>query len=163
MRKPVRDPKLPPLPGAPPIEVLFDGTCRYCAREIAFYRRASDPGAVTWTDISQGHDAPVAGIARDAALARLHVIDARGVPVSGSRAFVLIWRQVPRLRLLAAVFALPPFSWVLAAGYEAFLVGHRKARRRAKYDRHGMPETNRNFIDAVALDANVGQGEKHAE
>lgn len=157
------DPAAIRQPSTPPLEVLFDGSCGYCAREIAYYSRASDPGSVKWTDVSQRDDAPVAGITRDAALARLHVINAHGVPVTGSRAFVLIWRRVPRLRPLAAVFALPPFSWLLAVAYETFLVGHRMARKRARDGRQKIQETNLNFINAVALKANSGQGGKHAE
>ena len=113
-----------------PIQVLFDGSCSYCAREIAYYKRATRSGAVEWTDISLGDNDPVAGITRGKALSRFHVIDQLGVIFTGGRAFALIWRQVPHLRLLAHIFSVPPFSWVLAASYEDFLLCHRIARRR---------------------------------
>ena len=100
----------------------YDGACPLCAREIGFYRRQEGADLIRWVDVSAidgGNVLP--NLTRAEALARFTVRDADGVLVSGSPAFVRVWKQLPRFRWIAAVFETQPFAWLLARAYDVFL------------------------------------------
>jgi len=40
---------------------------------------------------------------------------------SGAAAFLALWGQLPRLRLIAGLLSIPPLSWLLERGYRVFL------------------------------------------
>lgn len=100
-------------------EVFFDGACPLCRAEIAAYRRMPGADGIAWRDAAAG-EAP-AEIGAAAALARFHVRRADGRLVSGFRAFLAVWRSMPRLAPLARLLDRPPFTWAGEAGYRVFL------------------------------------------
>ncbi len=100
----------------------YDGACPLCAREIAFYRRQTGAGRIRWIDVSGlGGDLVASDLSHDSALARFHVRDIDGRLVSGGAAFALVWKNLPRFRWLAVIFAPRPFTWLLDRAYIAFL------------------------------------------
>jgi predicted DCC family thiol-disulfide oxidoreductase YuxK len=116
--------------------IIHNGTCPICAREVAQYARAADRAGVA-LDI-QGLDGPArerAGLSRDAAARRFHVIR-DGRLLSGLDAFLVIWEKLPRLRWLARALrprwvralADPLYDHVLAPALYAL---HRRRVRRA--------------------------------
>lgn len=104
------------------VEVYYDGGCPVCSREIAFYRTRPGTETVQWVDVTAA-DATRLGpdLTRDAALARMHVRDADGRLHSGAAAFGALWRQMPGMRWLGALVAIPPIGLVAEAAYRVFL------------------------------------------
>lgn len=105
-----------------PVMVLYDGQCPLCSREIAHYRRRRGADGIEWLDVtcSDTDPAPL-GVTREAALARFHVRDTRGIWRTGAAGFVLLWSGLPAYRWLArlvtALRLLPAMEW----GYTRFL------------------------------------------
>lgn len=101
-------------------EVYFDGGCPLCSREIAAYKRLGSMRDVEWTDLTDP-SADVGEIDRSDALKVMHVRRADGRLATGAAAFTAIWRNDPRMRPLARLLDVPPFSWLAEAGYWIFL------------------------------------------
>lgn len=109
-----------PTTAAPiaPVTVYFDGACPLCAKEVSWYKKSKAP--IVWVDVSGSGD-PAPDLPRAAALARFHVRGRDQALVSGGRAFVLVWAQIPMLRPLAWVMGRPPLVWLLEPAYGLFL------------------------------------------
>lgn len=90
------------------ITVFFDGKCGLCTREINYYRKIAPSGVFDWRDIT-GHtgDLEKHGISHVQALKQMRALDKDGQWHAGADAFILIWRQLSKWRVLAAVVALP--------------------------------------------------------
>lgn len=102
--------------------VWFDGACPLCRREVEAYRHAEGGAALHWIDAS-ACPAPLLppGVAREAALARLHVQEADGRVLSGAAAFVAIWQRLPALRWGVRAAQWPGVLPVLELAYRVFL------------------------------------------
>ena len=113
-----------------PPTVYFDGACPLCAREIAMYRRQPGADRVQWVDVA-GCEAVSIGpdLTREAAMARLHLRRADGHLVSGAKAFIEMWRALPRWAWLGRLLDNRPSLWALEGGYRAFLLVRRSWRR----------------------------------
>ena len=118
------------------LHVLYNGRCPICSAEIRNYRaQAQAAGApVVFEDID-GADLTEWGLDREAAAKRFHVRD-KGQIVSGFPAFVLLWRELPRMRWLAWVFDLPGLRVIARMGYDwlaapALYALHRRREARA--------------------------------
>jgi predicted DCC family thiol-disulfide oxidoreductase YuxK len=102
--------------------VFYDGACPLCEREISFYKRRKGSNGVTWIDVSSSVDDEIApGLNREQALARFHVINAAGKPVSGGEAFACLWAALPGFRHLGRLFQARPLLWILNHAYDLFL------------------------------------------
>lgn len=98
-------------------EVLYNGRCPICSAEIAQYRKqANDAGAdLSFTDL---HDADLSSwnLSPEQATRRLHIRQ-QGHIISGFPAFLLLWRELPRMRWLARLFSLPLLRQIAELGY----------------------------------------------
>lgn len=101
-------------------EVFFDGACPVCRREIAVYQGAAEP-AVQWRDVSAPDSDFVEELDREALLARFHVRRADGTIVSGFKAFLAVWRSIPRLAWAAQLLDRQPFLLLGEGVYRLFL------------------------------------------
>ncbi|MFG6442729.1 thiol-disulfide oxidoreductase DCC family protein [Roseateles sp. LKC17W] len=105
--------------------VYFDGACPVCRREIAVYQRGAGADALCWVDASDcPDDAFGPELARDAALARLHLRQPDGRLVHGAAAFLAMWTALPQhpgLAGLARLLDRPPLVRLLDLAYGAFL------------------------------------------
>ena len=114
---------------APPrrLAVFYDGSCPLCVKEIGFYRRRRGADAIDWIDVSAGLDAGTApvmaapGLKRCDAMARFHVMDARGALFSGGDAFARLWSALPAFSLIGRLARLQPIGWALNRAYDGFL------------------------------------------
>lgn len=110
------------------LQVLFDGGCPLCRREIAYYRRLQALESIEWLDISQEQQRLPEGIDRCHALQRFHLVSAEGEVWQGARAFLRLWRALPGWRFLGYLFSIPPLPSLLELAYRGFL----KLRARIK-------------------------------
>lgn len=113
------------------IDVLYNGSCPVCSREIALYQRhaAEAEAPVDWTDITS--DALPEGLDTEAAAQRLHVV-AGGQLIAGVPAFIVMWSTIPRWRWLARVVALPGVRQIATLIYDRILAPALYARHRRR-------------------------------
>ena len=105
----------------PSLTVYYDGACPLCRAEIGHYRAQEGAGTILFLDAStQTGDLPH-GLTREQAMARFHVRLSDGRIVSGSQAFVEIWKTLPRWRWAARLAGLPGVPPLLEVGYRLFL------------------------------------------
>ena len=103
------------------ITVFYDGKCGLCAREIAYYRRIAPAGVFAWHDITESAELlHSAGISLAEGLKLLHVQDETGQLHIGVDAFIVIWKSLPRWRVLALLVALPVVRPLTNYVYRAF-------------------------------------------
>lgn len=117
-------------------EILYNGQCPICSTEIEHYRaQAETAGApMRFTDLNDA-DLVQWGLSTEDAARRLHVRQPDGSIVSGLAAFIVLWRELPRLRWLARVASLPLVRPMAHWGYErvaAPLLFWMHQRRQAK-------------------------------
>ena len=110
----------------PACTVYFDGGCPLCRREIAHYRALPGADAIEWVDAA-GSDPVVLGpgLARDTALARMHVRREGGSLVSGAAAFAALWSSMPQYARLGRIASRPTVLAFLEVGYRGFLLVRR--------------------------------------
>lgn len=89
------------------LHVLYNDRCPICRAEIEHYRAYAEARAlpIRFEDL---HDAQLGQWGVDAAGAakRLHVRTKDGV-LSGVDAFIALWQEMPRYRVLARIVSLP--------------------------------------------------------
>lgn len=90
------------------ITVFYDGKCGLCRREIEHYKRVAPKGVFAWVDITVTPE-PFTALGYSVAdgLKALHVADDAGTMHIGVDGFIVIWRALPRWRLLAMLVSLP--------------------------------------------------------
>lgn len=84
------------------ITVFYDGKCGLCRREIEHYKRVAPKDVFIWHDITISPSTfESLGIEYADGLKLLHVQDAQGKIYIGVDAFILIWSQIKRWRMLS--------------------------------------------------------------
>ena len=90
------------------ITVFYDGKCGLCRREIAHYKRIAPAGIFSWIDITVDKKAlEKIGIRYADGLKLLHATDANGTVHAGVDVFLLIWKNIPRWRIVATLVGSP--------------------------------------------------------
>jgi predicted DCC family thiol-disulfide oxidoreductase YuxK len=103
------------------IKVYFDGICSNCSREIQYYKTIAPNSVFTWIDIAAD---PAAmnnyQITQATALLYLHAIDHDDTIHVGSEAFALIWKNLPKWRILGHIVSLPIVKQLCKFIYQRF-------------------------------------------
>lgn len=103
------------------ITVFYDGKCGLCSKEINHYRKIAPAGIFDWQDITDSSDdLKTEGISLSEGLKLLHAKDDKGQMHVGVDAFILIWKQLKRWRVLAFFVGLPIIRQIANAAYRAF-------------------------------------------
>jgi len=103
-------------------QVLFDGSCPLCRREIALYKDLKADGEMQWVDISACTYAAPSGLSKETLMRRFHVVTPEGILLSGAAAFVFVWKQLPGWRWLARLASLPGMLTIMEWSYRGFLI-----------------------------------------
>ncbi|KIN71409.1 thiol-disulfide oxidoreductase DCC family protein [Sulfitobacter guttiformis] len=103
-------------------EVLYNGDCPICSREVNQYARISAKQAlpISYDDLADADRLADWGITQQDAAKRLHVRKS-GVITSGIPAFILLWREIPQMRWLARLANLPVIHGAACALYDYVL------------------------------------------
>lgn len=101
--------------------IYYDGACPLCRAEIGQYARLDQDGALDLVNVADPASVLPEGTSRAEALARFHAMSADGRLLSGARAFVEVWQNLPGWRWLARFSRLPGAIWLMEAGYRLFL------------------------------------------
>ena len=116
--------------------VLYNADCPVCSFEIDHYARysAAKKLSIGFDDLNSC-DLERYGVSREDAARRLHVLK-DGRVFAGVDAFLVLWRDMPRYRVLARVVGLPGIRHLASAVYDYLLAPalyvwdkHRRARR----------------------------------
>jgi len=103
------------------ITVFYDGKCGLCSKEINHYRKIAPSDIFNWQDITESADElSNEGITLSEGLKLLHAKDNSGQIHVGVDAFILIWRQLERWRVLAVLVGLPIIRQIAGMGYKTF-------------------------------------------
>lgn len=103
------------------ITVFYDGKCGLCSKEINHYRSIAEDGVFDWQDITQSMDAlSKEGISLSQGLKLLHAKDENGNMHVGVDAFILMWKQFKRWKILAFIASLPIINSTLKFAYKHF-------------------------------------------
>jgi ubiquinone biosynthesis monooxygenase Coq7 len=121
------------LPKCASLQVMFDGSCPLCRREVGVYRDLTPSAPIDWVDVSDPTLSLPAGAQRSALMARFHVRTQDGVLLSGAAAFVALWLTLPGWRWLGRIGALPGVTPLLELMYRGFLLGRPSIQRLARW------------------------------
>jgi predicted DCC family thiol-disulfide oxidoreductase YuxK len=103
------------------LTVMFDGACPLCRREVAVYRGLKARQTVDWLDVSAESAQFADPQDKTRFMARFHVRRADGELLSGARAFIALWLQLPGWRWLCRAASLPGATALLEWLYVGFL------------------------------------------
>lgn len=119
-------------------EVLYNGECPICSREVTQYARMSEKHAlpIRYDDLSDAARLADWGITPQDAARRFHVRK-DGKVTSGIPAFILLWREIPQMRWLAKIINLPVIHGLACLVYDHILAPllyrwHLNRQKRAK-------------------------------
>lgn len=105
----------------PETSVLYNANCPVCDFEIGHYARyAAKTGLPIRFDDLNTDARHVWGLDADTAARRLYVLH-NGALTSGIPAFLVLWAQMPRYRVLARIVGLPGIRHIAAAAYDHVL------------------------------------------
>ncbi len=98
--------------------VLYNSQCPVCNAEVSHYARYADEAGlpIRFDDLNEDGCARW-GLDYDTAARRLHV-QRDGVLTSGIPAFLILWAEMPRYRLLGRILGLPGIRQMASAAYD---------------------------------------------
>ena len=124
------------------ITVYFDGICSYCAKEINYYKKISDHKRFKWIDVAKDPNALIKyNITQSEALLFLHAIDESNEIFVGAEAFAVIWKNLPKWRLLGHLISLPLIKNLTATAYRWFAKRRFKSYQHCQLASNELPDT----------------------
>jgi 3-demethoxyubiquinol 3-hydroxylase len=102
-------------------KIFYDGSCPICSKEVGIYRQQKASQTLEWVDVSQPQFVPPLGPSVTELMQRFHVQTATGELLSGAKAFVYLWAQLPGWRVLAWLARLPGMLPTMEWAYRQFL------------------------------------------
>ena len=97
--------------------VYYNNSCRICKSEINLYKKENIK-EIDWVDITNNSNAEIETSKSDKELLRrLHVKDGNKI-IGGAEAFLLVWKKIPKYKLLYFFFKLPIIFTIFKIGYE---------------------------------------------
>ena len=98
------------------IKVLFNDSCPICSKEINHYKSLEND--INWIDINDLEiSTKLSGKSHKDLLRRLHVVKDNEV-YSGVKAFVIMWRNIPKYKWIGNLVALPGVYQISVIFYE---------------------------------------------
>ena len=99
------------------MKVYFNNSCKICRAEINLYKKENIK-EIDWVDITNNSNAKTETLKNDKELLRrLHVKDGDKI-IGGAEAFLLVWKKIPKYRILYSFFKLPLIFTMFKIVYE---------------------------------------------
>ncbi len=99
------------------MKVYFNNSCKICKAEIDLYKKENIK-EINWIDITNNPSAENETAKTDKELLRrLHVKDGETV-LQGAKAFLILWKTIPKYRFLYNFFKLPIIYNLFSIFYE---------------------------------------------
>ena len=99
------------------MKVYFNNSCKICKAEIDLYKKEKIE-EIDWVDITNNDQAKKeTSKSSKELLRRLHIKEG-GEVVEGARAFLILWKKIPKYRFLYNFFKLPIIFNIFSFIYE---------------------------------------------
>ena len=100
------------------VKVFYNKSCNVCNYEINHYKKLSINNDIVWIDIVQNEEAlKLTSKTYKQLLRRIHIIN-NGKLIEGAAAFLEIWKNIPKYKILYHIFKFKIFYFFLFIFYE---------------------------------------------
>ena len=105
------------------MKVYFNNSCNICKAEIDIYKKEK-VDQISWIDITNNQSAMIETNKNDKELLRRLHVKKDGKLFSGAKAFLIVWKNIPKYKFLYSIFKLPLIFQIFSIVYEmvAFLL-----------------------------------------
>jgi len=105
------------------MKVYFNNSCKICKAEIELYKK-ENIAEINWIDITNNQNAKIETNKNYKQLLRRLHVKKNGEVFSGAKAFLLVWKNIPKYRFLYKILSLPIIFQIFSLSYEiiAFLL-----------------------------------------
>jgi len=99
------------------MKVYYNESCSICRTEITLYKKQNIK-EIEWVDITQNKFAEKETQKDDKTLLRRLHVKEDGQVLSGAKAFLLLWKKIPKYKFLYYFFKMPIIFNLFSIGYE---------------------------------------------
>ena len=99
------------------MKVYFNNSCKICRAEINHYKKQKID-QINWIDITNNQNAQIETKKNDKELLRRLHVEENGEIFSGAKAFLLIWKNIPKYKILYSILSLPIIFQIFSVTYE---------------------------------------------
>ena len=99
------------------MRVYFNNSCKICKAEIDLYKKEKI-NQINWIDITNNENASIETNKNNRELLRRLHVEKNGKIFSGAKAFLLVWKNIPKYRILYSIFSLPVIFQIFSVIYE---------------------------------------------
>ena len=99
------------------MKVYFNNSCKICKAEIDLYKKEKID-QINWIDITYNKKAKIETNKNYKQLMRRLHVEKDGKIFSGAKAFLLVWKNIPKYRILYSIFSLPIIFQIFSVTYE---------------------------------------------
>ena len=99
------------------IKVYFNNSCKICRAEINLYKKEKIKD-IKWIDITNNKQAEIQTKKNNKTLLRRLHVEKNGEIIGGAKAFLLVWKKIPKYKFLYYFFKLPIVFQIFSFGYE---------------------------------------------
>ncbi|MDA9710594.1 DUF393 domain-containing protein [Candidatus Pelagibacter sp.] len=99
------------------MKVYFNNSCKICKAEIDLYKKEKI-NQINWIDITNNENASIETNKNNRELLRRLHVEKNGKIFSGAKAFLLVWKNIPKYRILYSIFSLPVIFQIFSVIYE---------------------------------------------
>ena len=99
------------------MKVYFNNSCKICKAEIDLYKKEKID-QINWIDITNNQIAKIETKKNYKQLLRRLHVEKDGKIFSGAKAFLLVWKNIPKYKVLYSIFSLPIIFQIFSVIYE---------------------------------------------
>ena len=99
------------------MKVYFNNSCKICRAEINHYKKQKID-QINWIDITNNKKAKIETNKNYKQLIRRLHVEKDGKIFSGAKAFLLVWKNIPKYKILYSIFSLPIIFQIFSVTYE---------------------------------------------
>ena len=99
------------------MKVYFNNSCKICKAEIDLYKKEGI-SKINWVDITNNKQAKIETKKNFKELLRRLHVEKNGEIFSGAKAFLLVWKNIPKYKFLYKIFSLPIIFQIFSVVYE---------------------------------------------
>ena len=99
------------------MKVYYNESCSICRAEINLYKKQNIK-EIEWVDITNNANAEKHTLKNNNTLLRRLHVEENGQIFEGAKAFLLVWKKIPKYKFLYAFFKLPIIFTLFSFFYE---------------------------------------------
>ena len=99
------------------MKVYYNNSCKICRAEIDLYKKEKI-NLINWIDITNNQSAKIETNKNHKQLLRRLHVKKDGKIFSGAKAFLLIWKNIPKYKILYTILSLPIIFQIFSVSYE---------------------------------------------